>query len=209
LIVKICGITRQEDLSAAARAGCDMVGFITGFPSSPRNLPLREAVRLVGMTPEGLKPVIVCPAWDQALIDEAVHEASPWAVQLNGEGYSRVKGAKTIRAISMTERFDMETALRLAMESDFVLADSSRGGLGGTGWTHDWLLSKRLREMIHPKPLLLSGGLTPENIQQAILTVRPSGVDVASGVEARPAVKDHGKMLAFVARAKSAELQGR
>jgi len=202
MMVKICGIRRHEDLMAAARSGCDMVGFVTGFPEAYRNLSLKEACELSSRTPEPLMPVVVCPAENQELIENVLREATPYAVQLHGEGNVRVRGVKVIRAIGVAERLDATTIIDSVSRSDFVLADSSRGGLGGTGKTHDWQLSRMLRDMIHPKPLILAGGLTPENVCEAINIVHPYGVDVSSGVESSPGVKDADRMRLFVARAK-------
>jgi len=78
------------------------------------------------------------------------------------------------------------------------------GGLGGTGIAHDWYLSRRVRDIIYPKHLILAGGLTPENVGEAIRKVKPHGVDVSSGVEERPGIKDHEKMFDFVAKARDA-----
>ncbi len=90
---------------------------------------------------------------------------------------------------------------------DAVLLDSfSKGQYGGTGKTHDWTLSRQIKEAVAPVPVILAGGLKPENVKEAILAVEPYAVDVASGVEASPGVKDHMKVRAFVENAKQIKL---
>jgi phosphoribosylanthranilate isomerase len=90
---------------------------------------------------------------------------------------------------------------------DAILLDSFiKGQYGGTGKTHDWTLSRQIREAVAPTPVVLAGGLNPENVKEAILSVQPYAVDVASGVELRPAAKDHGKVRAFIENAKQIKL---
>ena len=101
-------------------------------------------------------------------------------------------------------------ALDLAIECSFIfqsvlLDTSGKGGIGGTGIPHDWYSTRVIRDVIHPSPLILAGGLTPENIGNAIRIVQPYGVDVSSGVEKIPGVKDHRKMLRFIAEVKKVE----
>jgi len=90
---------------------------------------------------------------------------------------------------------------------DAVLLDSfTRGQYGGTGRVHDWTLSRQIKEAVAPLPVILAGGLKPGNVKEAVKTVQPYAVDVASGVELRPAVKDHEKIRAFVENAKEIKL---
>ncbi len=91
---------------------------------------------------------------------------------------------------------------------DAILLDSfTKGQYGGTGMVHDWELSRQIKQIIEPTPLILAGGLKPENVKEAILTVQPYAVDVASGVELRPAVKDPKKVLAFIENAKEVRMR--
>ncbi len=208
--VKICGITGEEDLTAAVNAGVDMLGFVVEVPSSPRNLAISKARYLISKVPESVSSVAVTVF---KTIDELVHihEGSRADfLQIHGSyphilvsnvnlsSKSNIIGAVDGRA---------PDALNLAIEfSDIfqsVLLDTAgKGGVGGTGATHNWSLSRRIRDAIHPTPLILAGGLTPENVGKAIQMVKPYGVDVSSGVEKKPGIKDHKKMLNFVAEAK-------
>lgn len=104
----------------------------------------------------------------------------------------------------------LPNALELAVEYsklfEIVLLDSLRNGcLGGSGETQDWRVSRMIRDAIQPKPLILAGGLTPENVRIAVSTVKPYGVDVSTGVEASPGVKDREKIFRFISEAKKAE----
>ena len=96
-----------------------------------------------------------------------------------------------------------EVASEASKSFDAILLDSFVSGRhGGTGAIHDWNLSKRVKRAIHPKPLILAGGLKPENVREAIRTVQPYAVDVSTGVELRPSIKDPEKVLAFIENAK-------
>ena len=104
-----------------------------------------------------------------------------------------------IRTIAVNDQAVSHAALSLAARCDAVLTDSCvPGAHGGTGIPHDWAVSRAIRERIAPTPLILAGGLTPGNVRAAIETVRPYAVDVSSGVEIRPGIKDHAKIRAFI-----------
>ncbi|HIQ29823.1 MAG TPA: phosphoribosylanthranilate isomerase [Candidatus Caldiarchaeum subterraneum] len=207
MIVKICGIKRMEDLVKAVEAGADMVGFIVGFPKSPRNITPAEAVALINKTPASVKPVVVCPADGQEIIDEILRGAGPYAFQLHGAGEPDVAGARVIRVVPATGGDAVKEALKHVGDADYILLDSSRGGYGGTGVTHDWRLSREVRDAIYPKPLILAGGLKPENVCTAVRVVKPYGVDVSTGVEERPGVKDADKIKSFIQAAKRCGLE--
>jgi len=101
----------------------------------------------------------------------------------------------------------IDEVLEVAKVSDAILMDSCLPGkYGGTGETHDWKLSRRVRDAIHPKPFVLAGGLTPENVEEAIRMVKPYAVDVSSGVESHPGIKDECKVFEFTKRAKGVEI---
>jgi len=199
LIVKICGIKRREDLFSAAKAGCDFVGFITGYSVSPRNLVLDEVFNLVSIAPEDVKTVVVCPASAQELIEEIVSNVAPYAIQVHGEGRPKVKDVKLIRAVQVTKELSVSEALAVAEGADFILLDSPTPG---SGKKHDWGKSKAIC-LASPIPVILSGGLNPDNVCEAIRSVAPAGVDVSSGVELYPGVKDPIKMEEFVKRARA------
>ena len=205
--LKICGITNLDDARHAVEAGAWAVGMIL-WEGSPRACPLPEAERIA----RGLRRrAEVAGVFVNAPLDEVVAVADGVAltmVQLHGdEGpaycaeVARRTGAKVIKAKRVRTRADV-VALE-TYHTDFHLVDAfvASDRFGGTGQTFDWSL---LRERHSRIPLILSGGLTPENVADAIVRVRPYAVDVASGVEARPGVKDPAKITAFAAAVRAA-----
>jgi phosphoribosylanthranilate isomerase len=201
--VKICGITRPEDAELAVELGAWALGFIL-WRRSPRAADpavaagiadaLRRRVELVG--------VFVNASLDEiAQAAEALHLSH---VQLHGdEGpafcaeVGRRTGAKIIKAIRVATAADLQDLERY--HTDFHLLDTgAHGKRGGTGETWDWALAARHRRTV---PAILSGGLTAENVAAGIAAVEPYAVDVASGVEAVPGVKDPDKLAAFLAAA--------
>jgi len=206
--VKICGITRKEDLEAAAAAGADAVGFVVGVASSPRNLSLTEAEKLIRQTPSFVKNVLVTVPTSLKDLIKVCEKLNPDAVQIHGENlFSAVREklptTHLIGAVKANPTNAVENAAKAAKMFDAVLLDSfAYGKHGGTGVIHDWNLSKHIKQLIHPKPLILAGGLNPENVAEAVRTVEPYAVDVSSGVERQPGVKDNLKMIKFVKNAK-------
>jgi phosphoribosylanthranilate isomerase len=205
--VKICGITRLEDAELAADLGAWALGFIL-WPGSKRVVDpavaagiaraVRRRVQLVG--------VFVNPH-----LDEVAHAADAIGfthVQLHGdEGPAfateagRRTGCKVIKAVRVASGADLQTLERF--HTDFHLLDTAVKGLhGGSGESWDWELAAHRRSTV---PAILSGGLTPDNVAAGIAAVRPWGVDVASGVEASPGIKDPAKLEAFFAAARPAE----
>jgi phosphoribosylanthranilate isomerase len=216
--VKICGLTREEDVDAAVDAGADAVGFISGLPSSPRNLPVSRVASLISRVPPFVTSVLVTTGQGLVENSDAVKRISPGAVQL----YSSVLSPETVRCSfhsyllrpysvgrdeSDVGSVDvLSKAREAAMGYDALLTDTyQKGREGGTGLTSDWSVCASIRKAIAPTPTILSGGLRPENVELAIATVAPYCVDVSSGVESAPGVKDHAKVRAFVKRASAAE----
>lgn len=201
--VKFCGITRVEDALEAVRLGAWAIG-LNHWPDSPRfcepavaaeiSAALRRQVEVAG--------VFVNPTLDE--LAKAAEDESLTMIQLHGgEGAAfcreaaRRTGCKVIKAIRVRSTADVRAAE--AFRTDFHLLDAYRpASPGGTGASFDWeLLADRRSEV----PLILAGGLTPDNVDDAIAAVQPFAVDVASGVEAEPGVKDHELMAAFAERA--------
>jgi phosphoribosylanthranilate isomerase len=201
--VKLCGTTRLEDAELAAEVGAWAIGFVL-WPRSKRACDpavaagiaraVRRRVELVG--------VFVNPT-----LDEVVHAADAIGlthVQLHGDegphfcaAVAQRTGAKVIKALAVASGADLRDAERF--RTDFHLLDASVAGeRGGTGRTWDWGLAAQRRSKV---PLILSGGLTAGNVAAAIAAVHPWAVDVASGVEAAPGVKDPAKVEAFMAAA--------
>jgi phosphoribosylanthranilate isomerase len=212
--VKICGITREDDLAVAVAAGADAVGFLVGVPSSPRNLTLERAERLLQQVPIFVDSVVVTAPQSINGLVEICEELKPTAIQIHGkknfdasEIRERIKDSRLIKTVYVKASSLNETVIEDSKTFDAVLLDSfTKGQYGGTGRVHDWNLSRQIKEAVVPLPVILAGGLKPENVKEAILTVQPYAVDVASGVEFRPAVKDHEKIRAFVENAKEIKL---
>ena len=212
--VKICGITREEDLAFAVAAGADAVGFLMGVPSSPRNLSLERAERLLRQVPIFVDSVVVTAPQSIKGLAKICERLKPTAVQIHGkknfkasEIRENVKYTRLIKTVYVTEDAVKETAIEELKTFDAVLLDSfAKGQYGGTGRVHDWTLSRQIRKAVAPLPVILAGGLKPENIKEAVQAVQPYAVDVASGVELRPAVNDHEKIRAFVENAKEIKL---
>ena len=212
--VKICGITREEDLAVAVAAGADAVGFLVGVPSSPRNLTLERAERLLRKVPIFVDSVVVTAPQNIKGLVEICEGLKLTAIQIHGkknfdasEIRERIKDTRLIKTVYVKTSSLNETVIEDLKTFDAVLLDSfTKGQYGGTGRVHDWTLSRQIKEAVAPLPVILAGGLRPENVKEAILTVQPYAVDVASGVELRPAVKDHEKIRAFVENAKEIKL---
>jgi phosphoribosylanthranilate isomerase len=212
--VKICGLTREEDLAVAVDAGADAVGFLVGVPSSPRNLTLERAETLLGQAPIFVDSVVVTAPKSIEWLVEVCERLKPSAIQIHGkeqldssEIHEKIRGTRLIKTVYVTDDAFNEWVIEDLKTFDAVLLDSfSKGQYGGTGKVHDWVLSRQIKEAVAPVPVILAGGLRPENVKEAILAVEPYAVDVASGVEASPGVKDHGKVRAFVENAKQIKL---
>ena len=204
--VKICGITRDEDLVAALDAGADALGFVVGVPSSPRNLPIKRAAELVRLTPVFTKTVLVMVPNCISEIAEAWKAVGPDALQVHGHGLPSVEeirevvpGANLIRGIRL-ERGEALNNVEAAAFDAILLDTFVPGKHGGTGMIHDWEVSRRICRDMQPRRLILAGGLRSSNVQEAIRVVRPYAVDVSTGVESSPGVKSAEKMRDFIER---------
>lgn len=208
--VKICGVRTPAEARAAARAGADAIG-LNFVPESPRCLDslargreIAEAVRPFGILTVGL---FVNPRLETLI--QAAREAPLQAIQLHGEEPPALAHAIRRRlrlpvwkAERVASAADLRRIASAAWPCDALLLDARvSGARGGTGAAFDWRLLAGFRRTA---PLVLAGGLTPENVAQAVRLVRPAWVDVASGVESRPGVKDATKMRAFVEAARRA-----
>ncbi len=197
--IKFCGITTLEDAQHAATLGAWAVGLIF-WPRSPRRCELDVAAEIGAALKRRVEVagVFVNPTLPE--LAETADAAGLTLIQLHGdEGpvfcaeAARRTGCKVIKAARVRSGADIQALS--AYHTDFHLLDSHVAGLpGGTGETFAWELARAHRG--HP-PLILSGGLTPENVAEAITAVRPFAVDVASGVESRAGVKDQARMAAF------------
>jgi len=207
--VKVCGLTREADVDAAVSAGADAVGFISGFPDSPRNLSLERVRELASRVPPLVSAVLVTTRETVALREPEVRRAGVGALQLYGDVPDPLSlraslGVRLIRPLLIGPEGARET-LPSSLGFDALLTDTLRPGMmGGTGVPADWAACRRIRDAVLPLPTVLSGGLRPENVADGIRAVRPFAVDVSSGVESSPGVKDAARVAEFVRRAREA-----
>jgi phosphoribosylanthranilate isomerase len=194
--VKVCGITRLEDADVAADLGAFAIGFVF-WPKSPRFVDAERAKSIVRALPPFVTPVGVFV--DQPL-DEVNHVADTvglGAVQLHGHEtpeYCDRVGRRVIRAIGLVETMDAGLAEEWPRSVTLLLDAYDPEKRGGTGRAVDWTVAAAVASK---RPTILSGGLRPENVGAAITTVRPYAIDVSSGVEVRPGVKDPDRLRAF------------
>ena len=204
--VKICGLTEPADLRAAIEAGADAVGIISAVSvDTPREVDRGAAAELVADVPPFVTATLVTMPEDADHAVDLIRAIRPDAIQLHGDfsaediGYIRAEtGIKVIPAIDYT---DTERAHELDAAADAILVDSTtEEGAGGTGETHDWESTADLADTL-TSPVILAGGLTPDNVAKAVRTAAPFAVDVASGVERDPGRKDHTALATFVQNA--------
>jgi len=203
--VKVCGITNKTDLGAAVDAGADAVGFVVDVPESARSISPENARALIDATPPFVQGVVVSIFHSIDQLATLCSLCAPDAMQVAGTLpradtiAGHLRGVRLISTVAVKGRTVPRLALRSAARGDAILVDSCViGAYGGTGTPHDWAVSRAIRDLISPTPLILAGGLTSSNVQTAIETVRPYAVDVSSGVEARPGIKDSAKIRAFI-----------
>jgi phosphoribosylanthranilate isomerase len=220
--IKICGIRSPEEIELAAFYGADAVGFITEVPvESPRKLDSETAASLVSRVPRCLDSVLVIMPENYAMALELIEKVRPDIVQIHSmlplselEIIKEKTDIPIIKTLSVpaqdeTSRdkidnstliFDLLEQVSLLEETavaDSILLDTGKSGkTGGTGCVHDWNLSRRIADETRI-PLILAGGLRPENVQEAIRTVSPYAVDTASGVETC-GKKDALKIKSFI-----------
>ncbi len=204
--VKICGLTDPADLRAAIEAGADAVGVISSVSvETPRAVDRGTAAALVADVPPFVTATLVTMPENADHAVDLVRAIRPDAIQLHGEfsaediGYIRAEtGIKVIPAVDYT---DSDRAHELDEAADAILVDSTReDGAGGTGETHDWEATGELAETL-TSPVILAGGLTPDNVAEAVRVAAPFAVDVASGVERTGGKKDHTALATFVQNA--------
>ena len=201
--VKICGITSQADAKAAAAAEADAIGLMF-YKESPRHVTIEQAKEICEVLPAHIMRVGVFVNTDEALINRALSECLLNILQFHGDETPedcaqypvmtlkafRVQGPETLEQMK-----DYSTA-------GFLLDAYTKEARGGTGEKFNWDLAVQAQQL--RKPVFLAGGLTPDNVAEAVRKVEPFGVDVSSGVESEPGKKDSEKMVAFVKAAKSA-----
>lgn len=210
---KICGITSEAAMAAAAGARADYIGLMF-YPHSPRYLGVADAARLARLVPPGIARVGVFVDAPENVIEETLDDVPLEALQLHGsESPDQVAairarfGLPVIRAVKLATPADLGAAADFEQVADMLLFDAKpppemTGALpGGNALAFDWTL---LADWRARKPWFLSGGLTPANLARAVAVTHATMVDVSSGVETRPGVKDPGLIAAFAVAAAAA-----
>ncbi len=215
--MKICGITRPADVRLAQQAGASHFGTIVEIPRSPRSVSVATAIALREET--RLPQVCVMESTDPAQVEAVIHRVRPAALQLHG--CTDAGCAHDLRAV-MPPEVELWLAVGLpaaasqcttsaaALTSSIaeyatagvariVLDTLSGGHTGGTGQTSDWTLAAKM-VAVSPLPIMLAGGISPENVTEAVRSVKPAGIDVSSGVEQTPGVKDEARLMLLAAR---------
>lgn len=195
--IKICGITNLEDALLAAELGAHALGFIF-FAKSPRNVAPEAAREIIRQLPPFVVSVGVFVNEEAAVVQELAARVGLDWVQLHGTEppeYCRSLGRRVMKAFRIKDENSLKelAAYRGAVQA-LLLDTYKKGQTGGTGETFDWELARQARDY---GPIVLAGGLTADNVAQAIDAARPQAVDVASGVEAAPGKKDPEKLRAF------------
>ncbi len=212
-LVKICGLSTPESLEWALSASADLVGLVH-FPKSPRHVTAETAAALARQVGGRAKTVVLTVDATDDLLDHLVATIVPDAIQLHGRetpertaDVRRRLGLMVIKALGIGSAEDVAAARPYAGTADLLLYDAKppkdATRPGGLGVTFDWSLLAGA-----PTPFLLSGGLDPTNVEDAVRQVRPFGVDVSSGVESAPGQKNETRIRAFVAAARAANEEG-
>ena len=203
--VKICGITEARDAQVAVELGAAALGF-NFYEKSPRVTTPADAWEIRRKLPKKVEAVGVFVDWKPTAVVALAKALELSAVQLHGDECPRnaafcARSVPVIRAFRVGEGFSLAELGKFRSVSQFLLDAARPGQYGGTGHTTDWMLARKAAAR---RPIILAGGLRPENVAEAILAVRPYAVDVASGVESKPGKKDHRKMREFFAEVERA-----
>ncbi|QUX95749.1 phosphoribosylanthranilate isomerase [Marinomonas sp. CT5] len=199
--VKICGITNLDDALMACRHGADALGFVF-YKNSPRYVSPEVANSIVAQLPPFVTPVSLFVDADAALVSSVLEGSSRWVIQFHGNeledecaSYQR----PYMKALRVQKNDDVRALVEQYSSATAMLLDAYKAGVpGGTGEVFDWtLIPSNL-----PKPIVLAGGLTPENVGQAIKQVQPYAVDVSGGVELSKGIKSELKVQEFINGAK-------
>ncbi len=195
--VKICGITDLDDALVCVESGADAIGFIF-WEKSPRYIDPVVAGHITKRIPPFVTTVGVFVDEKEKEIKDIIKEAGLCAIQLHGKESpsfcKRFEGIKVIKAFRVRDERSVEDIGEYDV-SAYLLDTFTEGKPGGTGRVFDWEIAKKVKEYGR---IILSGGLTPENVEDAVSAVQPYGVDVCSGVESRPGKKDPVKISQFV-----------
>jgi phosphoribosylanthranilate isomerase len=196
--IKICGITNAEDALAAARFGADALGFI--FAPSPRRISPEKAREIIKVLPPLVQTVGVFVDQDPGEVTSVAEMCGLDILQFHGSepaDYCESFNHRVIKAVRLGNRQDLKRLAKYDGVVQALLLDTYiKGKLGGTGMTFNWEWAAEAGKYGR---IILAGGLNPANVAAAISTARPYGVDASSGLEHRPGVKDHKKIMQFIA----------
>lgn len=202
--IKICGITRIEDGLAAAAAGADAIGLVF-YPKSPRYVLPEQAAEIVAALPPFVDVVGLFVNAAAEFVRETMAQVPIGLLQFHGEedeSYCQQFERPYMKAARVRPELDLVQYASSFLSARALLLDAFVDGYGGAGQAFDWsLIPGRL-----PRPIVLSGGLDPENVTEAVRRVRPAAVDVSSGVEVAKGFKDHAKIAAFIAGVRNADI---
>lgn len=195
--IKMCGMTRAEDIAAAVALGVDALGFIFYAPSQ-RNISIAHAKKLIQDVPPLVSCVAVLVNPDVEFVDQVLTALPIHCLQFHGDESPSFCGQFKTPYIKAIPAIDREQINRQTSDYGdacaFLLDTPASGRYGGTGQTFDWTMVPTQMT----KPIILAGGLNSANVQHAVTVLQPYAVDVCSGVEERPGIKDHRKMNEFV-----------
>jgi phosphoribosylanthranilate isomerase len=201
--VKICGVTNAEDALAAVDAGANALGFMF-YESSPRNVAVKVAADIIRQLPPFVAKVGVFVNAAEENVRRAIGESGIDTLQFHGDETPEFcRGFLPLKIYKAFRMENLESLLALpGYRTDAWLLDSFvEGKRGGTGAQFNWDLAVESKKF--GRPIILAGGLTPENVAEAVRKVQPFAVDVSSGVESAPGKKDHAKVRRFIAAAKA------
>lgn len=205
--VKICGITSLDDALAAADAGVDALGF-NFYAKSPRYVSLAKAAGIMKKMPPFVSRVGVFVNPSQGEVERALASARFDWLQFHGDEdadfVSRFPGDMVIKAVRVSDKKDLKGLNAFRGCAAFLLDAYSAEAYGGTGKAFRWDIALEAKKR-YQRPVILAGGLTPQNVAEAVKKVKPWAVDTASGVESAPGKKDREKVRQFVAAAKATQ----
>lgn len=205
--IKCCGMTRIEDALLAAQLGADAIGVVL-TARSKRRVTLEQAQTIVRALPPFVSSVVLLMDDEASFVREAIDAIQPDLLQFHGaesDDWCAQFGRRYLKAIAMGEGAAALPSLRRYPGASGLLLDGhGLGEAGGSGKSFDWSLMPR--ELT--QPLILAGGLTPANVAEAMRIAKPWGVDVASGIESSPGIKDAHKLADFIAAVRRADNQG-
>ncbi|HEY0974064.1 MAG TPA: phosphoribosylanthranilate isomerase [Solimonas sp.] len=205
--IKFCGIRRRQDADAAVDLGVDAIGFVL-VPGSKRHITIEDAARIRERLPPLVTTVALFKDADGQQVQDAIDVLQPDLLQFHGAedaAFCASFGRPYVKAIALGEGGRLGASVRTFRAARALLLDGNApGAMGGLGKAFDWKAQAAAVAKLK-QPVILAGGLNPDNVAQGIKALRPYAVDVSSGIEARPGVKDLNQMRAFVQAVRRAD----